>query len=210
MEGKSVKQRIVFIGDSITWWGINESDNIGTGYVRLLHDYLKVTYPQRDIEIINKGISGNRVTDLAERWEQDVISFQPDVVSISIGINDVWRQVDSPDMEQVLPQRFEEVLENLLIDTKDKTNASIVLMEPTVISEDILGKGNSMLKPYIEIIHLLAEKYNAGIVPTHQSFISFLKHKKDFPLTIDGVHMNTLGNMLMAKTWIEATKDLFD
>ncbi|MGN7298480.1 SGNH/GDSL hydrolase family protein [Fredinandcohnia aciditolerans] len=205
-----MKQRIVFIGDSITWWGINESDSIGTGYVRLLHDYLKVSFPHREFEIINKGISGNRVTDLAERWEQDVISYHPDIVSISIGINDVWRQVDSPEMEQVLPNRFEEVLENLLIEIKEKTNSSIVLMEPTIISEDILGIGNSMLKPYIKNIHQLAEKYNAVIVPTHQAFISFLNHKKNFPLTIDGVHMNSLGNMLMAKTWIEATKDMFE
>ncbi|MEH7380157.1 SGNH/GDSL hydrolase family protein [Bacillus sp. JJ1533] len=205
-----MKQRIVFIGDSITWWGINEGDSIGTGYVRLLHDYLKVSNPQRDFDVINKGISGNRVIDLAERWDQDVISFQPDIVSISIGINDVWRQIDTPDMEQVFPQRFEEVFENLLIKTKEKTKASIILMEPTVISEEVLGKGNSMLKPYIDIIHRLAEKYNAVMVPTHQAFISFLKHKKDIPLTIDGVHMNSLGNMLMAKTWIQATKDLFE
>ncbi|MEI2400992.1 hydrolase, partial [Paenibacillus phytohabitans] len=78
-------------------------------------------------------------------------------------------------MEQVFPQRFEEVFENLLIKTKEKTKASIILMEPTVISEEVLGKGNSMLKPYIDIIHRLAEKYNAVMVPTHQAFISFLK-----------------------------------
>ncbi|MEK5442755.1 hypothetical protein [Fredinandcohnia sp. FSL W7-1320] len=110
----------------------------------------------------------------------------------------------------MLPNRFEEVLENLLIEIKEKTNSTIVLMEPTIISEDILGIGNSMLKPYIKNIHQLAEKYNAVIVPTHQAFISFLNHKKNFPLTIDGVHMNSLGNMLMAKTWIEATKDMFE
>lgn len=206
--GESMKQRIVLIGDSITWWGMSESDSIGTGYVRLLHDYLKVTYPNRDMDIINKGISGNRITDLAERWDNDVISYQPDFVSISIGINDVWRQVDSPDIEQVLPHRFEEVLEHLLINTKQKTNASIILMEPTVISEDIQGKGNMMLKPYVEIIHELGKKHNAVVVPTHQAFLSFLKYKKEFPLTIDGVHMNTTGNMLMAKTWIQATKEL--
>ncbi|MEH7388021.1 SGNH/GDSL hydrolase family protein [Bacillus sp. JJ1521] len=204
-----MKQRIVFIGDSITWWGISEKDTIGTGYVRLLHDYLKVAYPERDLEIINKGISGNRVTDLAERWDQDVISFRPDIVSISIGINDVWRQVDSPEIEQVLPQKFEEVFEFLLASIKQKTNASIVLMDPTVISEDIQGKGNIMLKPYIENIHRLAEKYKAVVVPTHRAFITFLEHKKDFQLTIDGVHMNSAGNMLMAKTWIDVTKDLY-
>ncbi|MEH7236017.1 SGNH/GDSL hydrolase family protein [Bacillus sp. JJ1562] len=204
-----MKQRIIFIGDSITWWGMSENDMIGTGYVRLLHDYLKVTYPERDLEIINKGISGNRVTDLAERWEKDVTSLTPDIVSISIGINDVWRQLDSPGIDQVFPQQFEEVYEVLLSSIKQKTNASIVLMEPTIISEDIQSEGNMKLKPYIEIIHRLAGKYHAVLVPTHQEFITFLKHKKDFPLTIDGVHMNTTGNMLMAKTWKQATKGLF-
>nr|WP_026021656.1 SGNH/GDSL hydrolase family protein [Bacillus timonensis] len=203
-----MKQRIMFIGDSITWWGMSEDDSIGTGYVRLLHDYLKISYPDRNLEIINKGISGNRVIDLAERWDRDVISYLPDIVSISIGINDVWRQVDSPDIEQVLPNRFEEVLEQLLITTKQKTNATIVLMEPTVISEDIQGKGNIMLKPYVDIMHQLAEKYHAVVVPTHQAFLAFLTYKKEFPLTIDGVHMNTTGNMLMAKTWIQATNEL--
>ena len=179
---------------------------IGTGYVRLLHDYLKVTYPKRDFEIFNKGISGNRVTDLAERWERDVISLNPDIVSISIGINDVWRQVDSPEIDQVYPEQFEEIYESLLTSITEKTKASIVLMEPTIIEEDVQSIGNKLLIPYVETVHRLADKYNATIVPTHQAFIEFLKSSNDHPLTIDGVHMNSMGNMLMAKTWIQATK----
>ncbi|MEH7255529.1 SGNH/GDSL hydrolase family protein [Neobacillus niacini] len=203
-----MKQRIVFIGDSITWWGISEGDDIGTGYVHLLHDYLKVSYPKRDFEIINKGISGNRVTDLADRWERDVITLNPDVISISIGINDVWRQVDSPEIDQVYPEQFEEIYESLLTSITAKTKASIVLMEPTVIEEDVQSLGNKLLIPYVETVHRLADKYNAIIVPTHQAFIEFLESSNDQPLTIDGVHMNSMGNMLMAKTWVQATKVL--
>lgn len=203
-----MNQRIVFIGDSITWIGITEEDPIGTGYVRLLHDYLKVTYPEREFEIINKGISGHRVIDLAERWDRDVISLQPDLVSISIGINDVARQFDSPDLEQMVPSRFEEIYDSLLKSVLEKTKASLVLMEPTVIKEDLQSEGNKKLKAYVEIVHLLADKYNATVVPTHQAFIQFLETRNDLPLTNDGVHMNTMGNMLMAKTWIETTKEL--
>lgn len=206
---KSMNQRIVFIGDSITWWGISEGDDIGTGYVRLLHDYLKVTYPERDFEIFNKGISGNRVTDLAERWERDVISINPDIVSISIGINDVARQFDSPEIDQVFPEQFEEILESLLTSVNKNTNASIVLMEPTIIGEDVQSEGNKKLIQYVEVIHRLADKYNVTIVPTHKAFIEFLKSNNDNALTIDGVHMNSMGNMLMEKTWIQATKLLF-
>jgi lysophospholipase L1-like esterase len=203
-----MKQRIVFIGDSITWWGVSEGDDIGTGYVRLLHDYFKVTYPERELEIVNKGISGHRINDLAERWEQDVISLQPDIVSISIGINDVARQFDSPDIEQMYPERFEEIYDSLLKNVIEKTNANIVLMEPTIIKEDIQSEGNKILKSYVNITHKLAEKYNATVVPTHQAFIGILESGSDLPLTNDGVHMNTMGNTLMAKTWIQATKSL--
>jgi len=204
-----MKQRIVFIGDSITHWGKTESDSIGTGYVRLLHDYLQVTYPEREFEMFNEGISGNRVTDLAQRWEQDVLSHRPDFVSISIGINDVWRQLDSPDMEQVYPEQFEEVYESLLASLKEKTNAAIILMEPTVIDEIVQSEGNVKLAPYVEIVHKLAERYNAVLVPTHEAFIRYLKMGKGQALTLDGVHMNSLGNMLMAKTWLEAAEELF-
>ncbi len=201
-----MKQRVVFIGDSITWWGIGEGETIGTGYVRLLHDYLKVSYPERDFEIFNKGISGNRVTDLAERWEQDVISLRSDIVSISIGINDVWRQVDSPEIDQVYPEKFEGIYDSLLKNVSEKTNASIILMEPTIIGEDVQSLGNTLLKPYIESVHRLADKYSATLVPTHQAFIEFLESSNENPLTIDGVHMNSMGNMLMAKTWIQAAE----
>lgn len=203
-----MKQRIVFIGDSITWWGISEGDDIGTGYVRLLHDYLKVTYPERELEIINKGISGHRVIDLAERWDRDVICLQPDIVSISIGINDVARQFDSPDIEQMYPERFEEVYDSLLKAVKENTGARIVLMEPTIIKEDIQSEGNNILKSYVTITHKLAEKYNATVVPTHKAFIGVLESGRGLSLTNDGVHMTTMGNMLMAKTWIQATKSL--
>ncbi|CEG26449.1 SGNH/GDSL hydrolase family protein [Bacillus sp. B-jedd] len=205
-----MRKRIVFIGDSITHWMKNENDPIGTGYVRLVHDYLQVTYPEQEFEIFNEGLSGNRVTDLAERWEQDVLSVRPDFVSISIGINDVWRQLDSPDIEQVYHEQFEKVYESLLLSLKEKTNARIILMEPTVIAEDVQSEGNVKLAPYVEIVHKLAERYSAVLVPTHEAFISYLKTGKGKPLTLDGVHMNSMGNMLMAKTWVEAAGKLFE
>ncbi|WP_409275071.1 SGNH/GDSL hydrolase family protein [Neobacillus sp. SCS-31] len=204
-----MKQRIVFIGDSITFSGKTETDSIGTGYVRLLHDCLKVTYPERDMEIFNKGISGNRVSDLAERWERDVLTLQPDFVSISIGINDVWRQLDSPEIEQIYPEQYEVIYDSILADLKRKTNAAIVLMEPTVIVEDSESEGNRKLVPYVEIVHKLADRYGATLVPTHQAFIRYLKNGGVHPITTDGVHMNSMGDMLMAKTWIQAAGGLF-
>jgi len=202
-------KKIVFIGDSITWCWKSEEDVIGTGYVRLIHDYLKVSDTNQEFEILNQGISGNRVTDLRARFDQDVIGLKPDFVSISIGINDVWRQLDSPEIEQVFPDEFEDVYRSLLLDIKEKTTAKIILMEPTIIGEDVQSEGNLKLKPYVKIVHQLAEEFHAILVPTHEAFLSYLQSGNRDALTTDGVHMTSLGNMLMAKTWIEATKSLF-
>lgn len=203
-EGMMVgKKKFVFIGDSITEsWREEDPENLGTGYVRMIHDYLLVTDPTNRPEIVNKGVSGNRITDLAVRWETDVIAENPDLISISIGINDVWRQLHSPDDEQVRPDKFEQLYRDLLTQVKENTIAEIILMEPTVIVEDIQSEGNKKLLPYIEIVHKLAAEFEATIVPTHDAFLNYLKKRPNYQLTIDGVHMNPAGNFLMAKTWL--------
>jgi len=197
--------RILFIGDSITEWGRNEDpEGMGIGYVRIIHDYLMTKFPSKQLEIINKGIGGNRATDLKDRWEKDVLSLNPDYVSVSIGINDVWRQLDNPDMAQVYPEQFEEILTGIL----EKTNAQLIVMEPTVIEEDVHSEGNQKLIPYVEIVRSLAKKFDAILVPTHQDFIEYLKTGTTYKLTTDGVHMNSAGNMLMATSWLKACESL--
>lgn len=194
---------LLFIGDSITEWGRHEDvEEIGSGYVRLIHDYYKTSHPKKSYKFINHGVGGDRIVDLEERWERDVIQVNPDIVSISIGINDVWRQLDSEDQDQIYPEEFEKIYVKLLNSVKEKTKARIVLMEPTIIEEKIEAEGNQKLKAYIDIIHKLADQFEATIVPTHQSFLTYLKAKNDYKLTTDGVHMNSAGNMLMAATWI--------
>ena len=204
------KKRIVFIGDSITEWGLEgDREQLGTGYVRLIHDYLTVTNPEKQFEIINRGVGGNRITDLASRWDQDVISLNPDIVSISIGINDVWRQLDQPGGKQVYPEQFAQIYDELLRSVTEKTNATIILMEPTVIEENVYSEGNKKLISYVDVIHSIAENYHSIIVPTHHTFMEYLQANTHYKLTLDGVHMNPAGNMLMAKTWLKATSSLY-
>lgn len=201
--------RMVFIGDSITEAGkFTDSERLGTGYVRVIHDYLLTTYPTNVFEILNKGISGDRIDDLEARWQADVIDMKPDMVSISIGINDVWRQLKQAEMKQIFPDEFERIYDDLLQQVRNKTNAKIVLMEPTIIDENVLSIGNEKLQAYVQIIHTLAQKHDALIVPTHQAFMKYLEANRNELLTIDGVHMNSAGNMLMATTWLAATRQI--
>ncbi len=204
-QGVIDKMKVLFIGDSITEWGRHgDPEDIGTGYVRLIHDYFVTLYPNKQFTFLNRGVGGNRITDLAERWQQDAIAPNPDVISVSIGINDVWRQIDHPEMEQVSVKQFEHLYVDLLTQVKEKTNAKIILMEPTVIDEDVESRGNQLLPDYVAVIRKVAQQFDTTLVPTHSAFIDYLKANNGYKLTTDGVHMNSAGNMLMATTWIQA------
>jgi acyl-CoA thioesterase I len=194
--------KIIFIGDSITASNKNtDPDRLGDGYVRMIKEVLA-----KEITVINKGVNGHRVTDLAFRWQRDVIDLEPDLLSVSIGINDVWRQLDSPQLQQIDVSQFEEVYRSLLSQLSTKTK--LVLMEPTIIKENTGSQGNQLLIPYVEVVRKLAKEFKAVLVPTHEMFISHLTKKPAVSLTSDGVHMRRKGNELMAKTWLEAAESL--
>ncbi|MBN8209686.1 SGNH/GDSL hydrolase family protein [Bacillus sp. NTK071] len=188
----------LFIGDSITDSGRKQDpEGIGSGYVRMIKDEV-----ENEVQVVNKGVSGNRITDLEKRWQKDVIAANPEVLSISIGINDVWRQLDHPEMKQVYPEDFKEIYERLLNKARN-INTKLVLMEPTIINEDIHSKGNQMLVPYVEVVRRLASNYDAVLVPTHTAFLKQVK-QSEVNLTTDGVHMTEAGNRLMASIWLKA------
>ncbi|HLQ98284.1 MAG TPA: SGNH/GDSL hydrolase family protein [Candidatus Dormibacteraeota bacterium] len=198
-------EKVIFIGDSITEDGrFEDSKEMGNGYVRLIDDYIKARYPSNNIQIINKGIGGNRVTDLKNRWEEDVIQQAPDWVSISIGVNDVWRRLDNPTIEQVYPTEFEQVYRQLLSEVKNKTDAQIIIMDPTIIEEDVHSEGNQLLKEYVKITEQLSKDFQAVHIAMYYAFIQYVKEYPENTLTTDGVHMNSLGRMLMAKKWMES------
>jgi acyl-CoA thioesterase I len=200
--------KILIIGDSITdAWRRADPEQVGQGYFRMIRDYYLASYPELHLQFINKGVDGNRVTDLLERWHEDVLRLQPNLVSVMIGINDVWRQLDCPEMEQVYPDTFRDTYRKLLTSLKEQTNAEIVLMEPTVIEEKLDSTGNELLKEYVSIVNEVAGEFDAILVPTNKSFRQYLENDNVPRLTTDDVHLNSIGNTLLAKTWIKAVSE---
>src|SRR5689334_15073362 len=99
--------RLVFVGDSITECGRRaDPQQLGSGYVRFVRDYLCARDARSAPHVTNAGISGNKVTDLAERWSRDVLALRPSALSIMIGINDVWHGLRGPERSGVDLETF--------------------------------------------------------------------------------------------------------
>lgn len=191
-------QRFAFVGDSIT-----EAD---PGYARLTAAMLGALYPDRQIEYIYAGVGGNRVTDLLERIGRDVLDHQPDWISISIGINDVWHSFH-PGLTGVPLADFQPQLRQLLDEIAARSQARLVLMTPTVIGEELTNDENRQLAPYVEVIRAEATARKAILCDTHAAFrraIAAAAGRRRF--TTDGVHLNPVGNALMAQTLLAALR----
>lgn len=190
-------QQIVAMGDSITQAG---------GYLRVMDAVFAQQYPDLKIPmIINTGISGQKAEDMVKRFQKDVIARKPDIVTISVGINDVWHRIDQPADPQVLEQ-YRRNVERMVRMARD-AGARVLVLSPTVIEEDAESEGNRRLRPYIQAGRKVAQELNAEYVDLHELFIRVIEKRgrENDPdgraaerLTTDGVHMTALGDTLMA------------
>ena len=201
-------QKMVLIGDSITDAGRREDQgHLGQGYVRLFRDLLWVRHPGLDVQLVNKGIGGDTVRHLERRWHEDVISEKPDVLSISIGVNDVWRQLDGAG-EPVYLDDYEAVYRSLLERTRKEVHCRLVLCEPTIIGERIDDPGNVKLEDYCAVVHRLADEFDALLVAMNRAFWHAIESRPDCPWTADGVHPLSNGHLLMAWTLLGALESV--
>jgi acyl-CoA thioesterase-1 len=202
--------KLLFIGDSITDCGRQQDpEHIGSGYVRQIRDLLSARDPGTAPRVINRGISGNKVTDLKARWERDVINEAPDVVSIMIGINDVWHAfmdgVGGVDIETYI-RTYREILMEL---RARRSHCRLVLCEPTVISPPAPAEGNERLQPYVRAVNDLAQDVLAeAVVRIHDVFRRAERSRPDIAWTTDGVHPTSTGHALIARTWLSAIDTL--
>jgi lysophospholipase L1-like esterase len=203
----SATTKLLFIGDSITDCGRREDpDGLGLGYPRLIRDYLYATRPDTAPVVINVGIGGNRIVDLAARWQEDVLDLAPDILSIKIGINDVWHGLRGG-VNGVPIKTFTSVYDDLLRQVDAALPACrIVLCEPSVIWAPAPEEGNDMLLPYIAGLRELAFTHGAEcVVPLHEAFEAGRRARPDIAWAPDGVHPSSAGHMLIAQTWLEST-----
>jgi len=203
--------KLLMIGDSITDCGRNRpagegiGDAYGKGYVNMVKAFLDAQYPGKAIRVVNKGNSGNTVRDLASRWQDDVLDQKPDWLSIMIGINDVWRQFDSPKMNEIHVgiKEYESTL-NELIDAASPVLKGLVLMTPYFIEPNRDDAMRAQMDAYGAVVKQLAKKHDAILVDTQAGFDRMLESVHPMALAWDRVHPNSSGHALLAKCFLQA------
>jgi len=200
------RQTILFIGDSITDCGRRTTEKpLGNGYVKLFHDMLTIREPEKKINIINKGISGDNIVGLQSRWTDDVLIHRPEWISIKIGINDLhtvlWKNEKA-----ISPEVFNKTYNDILFRTKVVLpKCEILLIEPFYISvednkESFRKSVLDLIPEYIKIVREMSKKYKTRLVKTHEMFKMFLKYHEAETLCPEPVHPYLIGHMAIAET----------
>jgi lysophospholipase L1-like esterase len=200
-----VGTRVLFQGDSITDMnrGRNADPNhlLGHSYAFLISARIGAAHPEQKLVFINRGISGNKVADLAKRWQADAIELKPDVLSILVGVNDLL--LGTPAAE------YELAYDRLLADTRASLpDVRLILLEPfglpTGNRKDFWQAYGTALAERRAIVARLAEKHRATFVPLQDVFDTAAYRAPAEYWIWDGVHPTYAGQQLIADAWVAA------
>jgi len=205
-------QVILFQGDSITDSGRNKEDtgfnsarNLGSGYPMLAGAALLNKYEALNLKIYNKGISGNKVYQLAERWDKDCIELKPDVLSILIGVNDIWHKLNG-EYNGTLDIYRNDYIALLERTKKALPNVKLIICEPFAVNgvKAVDDKWYPEFYDYQKAAREIAKQFRATFIPFQSVYDEALKRAPGSYWTGDGVHPTLAGAQLMSKAWMKA------
>lgn len=202
--------KILFQGDSITDAGRNRDDyhNLGGGYPKYAAEYIKEKYPDADIEFIDLGVSGDQTKNLVERLENDFISIDADIISIMIGVNDVWHYSEG---KRWLPNDvFENNYRTVLTAIKERTHAKIMIIEPFLIPGTEKDFFREDLDPKIQIVRRLAREFADVYLPTDGHLASAYIGNDPLDFAADGVHPTAAGAAFIGSLYCDYVSPLID
>ena len=212
--------RILFQGDSITDGGRGYGDDpnhiLGQDYAYLIAARCGAHFPDMGWTFINRGISGNKVTDLAGRWQNDALNLKPDILSVLVGVNDAASVVGSGGKGGVSAAQYEQVYDGILQQSlAANPNLKIVLCESFVAQTGHVLENpalwNAEIKKRQDVVERLAAKYHAPVVHFQPMFDAAIAHSSQ-PVTYwiwDGIHPTYAGHELMAEEWLRTVNQFY-
>lgn len=203
---------VLFQGDSITDAGRekvkelpNNPDSFGKGYAFIAGAALMDFFSHLDIKVYNRGISGNKVYQLADRWQKDCLDLRPDLLSILIGINDYWHMRNGNYNGTI--EKYENDFRQLLTRTREALpNINFVICQPFALpgTSAVDDSWVAPVKTYQDVAHKLAGEFKAIWVPFQKVFDEAIRHAPAKYWSADGVHPSMSGAHLMASAWGKA------
>ena len=204
--------KILFQGDSITDAGRDKRNyhDMGDGYPKFATAAIRAAFPHEEIEFINLGISGNRTDQLFDRLYTDAIAFDPDIISILIGINDIWHRHGSGRIETTdgqIATNYRAILERL----KKQTHAKILILSPFLLDNEEKEAWRVELDRLLKIVRALADEFADAYVPLDLLFEEALKTQPEPQYySADGVHPNDNGRAFIGKHYFNAIAPLIE
>ena len=168
--------------------------------------FLLAACPHLNLTIENRGVSGDTTSDLLLRWDQDCLIVKPNIVSIMIGINDLWRKFgETPEIRNLYigPAKYEQNLSTLIRRVEDECSSQLILMEPFMFCDNPDNPMLADLDAYISIVHTLADEFNAILVPVHTAYMTLKNKHPANQWAEDTVHPYAWAHAWLAKQWLD-------
>lgn len=207
---------ILFQGDSITDAGRNKNEELsndasalGSGYAFLAAVDLLGSHPSKKLQCYNRGISGNKVFQLSERWETDCLNLKPDILSILVGVNDFWHTLDFN--YKGTAETYEDDYRKLMERTKKALpDTKIIIGEPFALraGSAVNDSWYPNFPKYQDAAKAVAKDFGAAFIPFQSIFDAASEKVPATYWSADGVHPTLAGSHLMAKAWLETVSRL--
>lgn len=207
---------VLFQGDSITDSGRDKKNTaansvscMGNGYALVAGSSLLVNNPDKNLQIYNKGISGNKVFQLADRWDADCLDLKPNVLSIFVGVNDFWHTITAKPPYTGTIETYRTDYKKLIDRTKQALpDVKLIICEPYAINgvKAVTDDWYPKFPEFQVAAREIADQYNAAFVPFQAAVDKAMKKAPGSYWSGDGVHPNMAGITLLAHTWLEAIK----
>jgi lysophospholipase L1-like esterase len=206
---------VLFQGDSITDGNrgrdMDPNHILGHGYAFAIASELGSSFPERNLKFINRGVSGDKVSDLVKRWKTDALDLSPSVLSILVGINDIHQAIsrNEPFNANDFESQYRQLLDNTL---KIFPNIEVILGEPFILPVGMVEKEHDRWRDFVsqaqERVRRVASRYETLFVPYQSAFEEALKKAEAGYWIWDGIHPTYSGHGVMKRAWLKTAKGI--